>query len=91
MPDAVPLQRTLPVAVIGAGPGAAVREWGHVRMFSPRRLELVLPETGVCTTSAKAAEPAEGEAGCCAPQPEAPTAGCCAPPARTAAAEAAGG
>lgn len=65
MPDAIRLDRTLPVTVIGAGPvglaaaahlaarglhpvvleaghgpGAAVRAWGHVRMFSPWRFNI---------------------------------------------------
>ena len=46
-----------------------------------RRVELVLPETGVCNGAPASATPATAAAGCCAPAKPAPAAsGCCAGP-----------
>ncbi|TAJ85037.1 MAG: FAD-dependent oxidoreductase [Reyranella sp.] len=46
-----------------------------------RRVELVLPETGVCNGAPAQAAPAAAAAGCCAPAKTAPAAsGCCAGP-----------
>jgi len=52
-----------------------------------RRVELVLPETGVCSTSPRAPGPSEPGTGCCGPAGDVRPAACCAKPAGASAAE----
>ena len=79
------LGRGLEPAVFEAGPsvGSALRDCGHVPMFSPWRYDvdracrLDLPQTGVCSYSRAVPSDGIAEATCRAPQALAAEASCC--------------